>query len=297
MKKQKKGFTLAELLIVVAIIAVLVAISIPIFSSQLKKARLAVDQANVRSAKAAAAADYMTNGETGDVSYIYDGSKAVKITENNVASIISSKGYGKSDGKDNRNNETKASGTPKNAYVEVTIDNSDTSSEKEQITARWVSSFQMKGNVSTSNLREQIEKQGYDPDDVIIFTADSNTKLNSNNLKQSNETLANMFKGFKNLKTIDLSNATLESGDINLFNDIPDSVTEIDLPICNGNYDITGKWYFSDGTYCYPNKTGTGVSNGTGTRITPANINNHGGRKIYRNPPAGTEAKTEATSY
>lgn len=36
--KRKKGFTLAELLIVVAIIAVLVAISIPIFSSQLEKA-------------------------------------------------------------------------------------------------------------------------------------------------------------------------------------------------------------------------------------------------------------------
>ncbi len=41
MKKlnNKKGFTLAELLIVVAIIAVLVAISIPIFSSQLRKSR------------------------------------------------------------------------------------------------------------------------------------------------------------------------------------------------------------------------------------------------------------------
>ena len=36
-KKNKKGFTLAELLIVVAIIAVLVAISIPIFTSQLEK--------------------------------------------------------------------------------------------------------------------------------------------------------------------------------------------------------------------------------------------------------------------
>lgn len=36
-RKQNKGFTLAELLIVVAIIAVLVAISIPIFSKQLKK--------------------------------------------------------------------------------------------------------------------------------------------------------------------------------------------------------------------------------------------------------------------
>ena len=38
MKKKRKGFTLAELLIVVAIIAVLVAIGIPIFTSQLEKA-------------------------------------------------------------------------------------------------------------------------------------------------------------------------------------------------------------------------------------------------------------------
>ena len=47
MRKQK-GFTLAELLIVVAIIAVLVAISIPIFNSQLEKARRAVDMQTAR---------------------------------------------------------------------------------------------------------------------------------------------------------------------------------------------------------------------------------------------------------
>ena len=45
MKKKRKGFTLAELLIVVAIIAVLVAIGIPIFTSQLEKSREATDAA------------------------------------------------------------------------------------------------------------------------------------------------------------------------------------------------------------------------------------------------------------
>ncbi len=44
----KSGFTLAELLAVVAIIGVLVAISIPIFTGQLEKSREATDAANIR---------------------------------------------------------------------------------------------------------------------------------------------------------------------------------------------------------------------------------------------------------
>ncbi|MDO4500076.1 MAG: prepilin-type N-terminal cleavage/methylation domain-containing protein [Erysipelotrichaceae bacterium] len=48
----KKGFTLAELLIVVAIIAVLTGISVPVFSNQLEKSREATDLANVRAAYA-----------------------------------------------------------------------------------------------------------------------------------------------------------------------------------------------------------------------------------------------------
>lgn len=62
--RNKKGFTLAELLIVVAIIAVLVAIAIPIFTSQLEKAREATDLANIRSAYAECSAAVLT--ETGD---------------------------------------------------------------------------------------------------------------------------------------------------------------------------------------------------------------------------------------
>lgn len=60
----KKGFTLAELLIVVAIIAVLVAISIQIFSAQLEKSREATDAANIRSAYAEVSADLLTNEST-----------------------------------------------------------------------------------------------------------------------------------------------------------------------------------------------------------------------------------------
>lgn len=54
MQKNKKGFTLAELLIVVAIIGILVAISIPIFNKQIEKAREAHDIAIMRQAAAAA---------------------------------------------------------------------------------------------------------------------------------------------------------------------------------------------------------------------------------------------------
>ena len=47
---KRNGFTLMETLIVVAIISVLSAISIPIFIQQLEKVREAADLANVRSA-------------------------------------------------------------------------------------------------------------------------------------------------------------------------------------------------------------------------------------------------------
>lgn len=71
-KTNKKGFTLAELLVVVAIIAVLVAIAIPIFTSQLEKSREAVDAANIRAAYAEVLSDKITGTTT---------EKKVKLTQ------------------------------------------------------------------------------------------------------------------------------------------------------------------------------------------------------------------------
>jgi prepilin-type N-terminal cleavage/methylation domain-containing protein len=58
-----KGFTLMEVLIVVAIIAVLVAIAIPVMSSQLEKSREAVDAANIRSAYAEVSVAFLTGDD------------------------------------------------------------------------------------------------------------------------------------------------------------------------------------------------------------------------------------------
>ena len=74
MRENKKGFTLAELLVVVAIVSILVAISIPVFTAQLGKARRATNNANLRAAKAAAVAEYLTGEyeEGSDLFFEYD---------------------------------------------------------------------------------------------------------------------------------------------------------------------------------------------------------------------------------
>lgn len=63
MKKltNKKGFTLIEMLVVIAIIAVLVAIIIPIVANSTDKAAAAANAANMRSYKAEIVTSYLSN--------------------------------------------------------------------------------------------------------------------------------------------------------------------------------------------------------------------------------------------
>ena len=87
MREERGGFTLAELLVVVAIVAVLVAIAVPLFSSSLTSAEDAVKKANERSVKAEVTTGYLADGfdktkynnmyysanDKGDLTALFDG--------------------------------------------------------------------------------------------------------------------------------------------------------------------------------------------------------------------------------
>lgn len=124
-KKLKKsgGFTLIEMLIVVAIIAILVAVSIPLVSSSLEKARIATDQANERAAKAAAMVQYLTDGKTGEVTYVYDAKTGSATVTNDITSYAGTK-YGQC--KDH-----------KGGYVVVTITDGAGDAGAQKVEVKW----------------------------------------------------------------------------------------------------------------------------------------------------------------
>lgn len=122
LRKNEKGFTLAELLIVVAIIGVLVAISIPIFTAQLEKAREATDLANIRSAYAECSTAVLTStdGENGVKFTAAAGdkpasaSKDVKLTQKQTK-------WQTADAETNEIAGTKISTLPDSGTVTVTV--------------------------------------------------------------------------------------------------------------------------------------------------------------------------------
>lgn len=78
MREEKGGFTLAELLIVVAIVAVLVAIAIPVFTAQLAKANAGTDEANVRSGWAQAQTTLVSGTADDNGTYILQQNGQIK---------------------------------------------------------------------------------------------------------------------------------------------------------------------------------------------------------------------------
>jgi type IV pilus assembly protein PilA len=129
MKNNKKGFTLAELLIVVAIIAVLVAIAIPVFTSRLEQSRETTDVANMRSAYAAgqvAALSGLEDGTKISTSVLYfnpDDPDGLQASNTNALKGQGTATNGHVSGEDLPNVCTYSPGTDvRNSYIKVQID-------------------------------------------------------------------------------------------------------------------------------------------------------------------------------
>lgn len=108
--KKNGGFTLIEMLIVVAIIAILVVVSIPMVGSSLDNAKTQTDAANLRAAKAAGTIEYLTND--GFTSGNYD------AADGTITSETPSPGYGQSN-------------AHKGDYIVVSVEADGT------VTAKW----------------------------------------------------------------------------------------------------------------------------------------------------------------
>lgn len=90
--KKNKAYTLVEMLIVIAIIVILVAISIPSMSGSLEKAHRATDAANLRAEKAAYIAQDMNGSLDSSKPYYYDCKQGkFVLAENDTAAKTAAK--------------------------------------------------------------------------------------------------------------------------------------------------------------------------------------------------------------
>ena len=211
--KNKKGFTLAELLIVVAIIGVLVAVSIPIFTSQLEKSREATDLANMRSAKAAAVAEWMSGDMSGSVEYVYDAASGRAYNRTEKSSVA---GYGKSSKPASSFSDETVTGTPNENgtanFVTVII------SESGAISYRWGSSYGSAWSALSNTKIEADNWYGWQNQYKTVKQAKYNEVLSSNSAiarKEADIDILNAFANTFNSMTVEEAKSIL--GD-NMYN-------------------------------------------------------------------------------
>lgn len=134
------GFTLVEMLIVVAIIAILIAISIPMINQALERSRHAVDQANIRDAIALATIEYLTDPTedafetTQEYEYMVNGNHQGKL----VAVGTTSSGF-------NTVEAACTCGTPPPDNLKVKVDKDGI------VTVNWKTSTSGKGNTISNS--------------------------------------------------------------------------------------------------------------------------------------------------
>ena len=249
------GFTLAELLVVVAIIGVLVAVSIPIFTGQLERAREATDAANIRSAYAVVMAK-VTAGEDGGIEKVSLKQKVdrwQKIFEFPAETV----GEPVADGFANvyfKNNEN-------HAVIEFTSSTGNISYHNQGL---YDDTFYISdANVTTATWI------GVDKDKVkkIVFQSGSSFKDGSS---------VGFFNGLTNLEEIDMLNVDLVKTGYDTFANTPNlkKITLANLKDANG-YDFPGTWYYDEAcTQQLPSGYKSGYS-----RIKMAD----NGKTIYRN--------------
>lgn len=197
--KKKKGFTLIELIAVVAIMSILIGISIPIFNSQIEKSKAAVDMSNVKTAKTIATAEYITYGNSKKIEYYYDKNDGIVKTKSDGIEP-----YGKSEYDLEEDN---AKNIPKDKIIKIEFNT------KSDMSLYWVSAGSNDGlDSSISEFLDNVEKKEWKDasknssygkniapgtvlleDETVVITYGNNDYFKGNLSKMSLDEFANKY--------------------------------------------------------------------------------------------------------